>query len=159
MNPIPDTAFSSSQTVGDSTLVWGVITNPQNPGLSPSLTATASIPGFPCKNYLFNLENGVLTWQGDGTSVIMGSLTPGGSIFVDDPRNMPGSSFTSNWVYNETSQTWCAQENPNLCIQYLPRNLPGALPVVMNTLSADSSFRWNRVSSLPDTNIPCSTTT
>jgi len=154
-NPISTTSFASSQKTGDITLTWGV--SKPSDSLFLALIPITSDPNFPCKNYLFDLQNGSLVWQGDGESVIIGSLAPGGSVLVVKRANIPTSGFTSIWVYDENAKTWCAQENQNLCIQYSPSSVPGATGIVMNTLTNDASFKWDKVSPLPDTNIPCST--
>jgi len=127
-------------------MVWSVT---ERDGVKLLELATSS-SNTPCKNYLFNLESdGRLVWQGDGTSVVAGNLFSRGSVLVG-PETLQGPSTTILWEYNETERTWCNKGSPtNLCIQ------SGQTLLQMNTVSGNNTFKWDRITSIPNSAVSC----
>ena len=151
-------SFVSTQVSSGTTLAWSVgrRANDANTYLNAVLPSSA----IACKDFQFVLSDtstasNSLVWQGDGTSIVGGSLMENGTVLLLTPSEVAlNPDLNYSWVYNATNKTWCASSNPNFCIRLVPPNL--GINIVMGSVNnTDPTFQWDR-SSLTVSNIVCS---
>ena len=133
-------------------MVW---TAAPQPGATGFFFLDLSTPSssVPCKDYLFNLQpDDTLVWQGDGKSVVAGTLVPRGSVLIGDAEVFQRSDnpTTIIWEYNETERTWCNKGSPKFCIQS-----DGQGSTMMNNVSGSETFKWDRLPTIPNSTVTC----